>query len=318
MIQALSQSTCPTPAAYSAGTTYSAGLQVTYSSNVYTYINATATAGNVPTNTTYWALSSAPYAGYTLDAIPLVEYIAINDEVSYGFVGGNYSSGGQNFASGSPSVNPPTSVSGATPSNTNFWTQHINLLTSMTSFFPHTMIGCCDTYGYGASSYGTDSGGNVAANVNANIPGTYRSAASALSSIRGLALSGADSYGYDFYSALNYANSAKQGWYGIEAVGAQGAALPTPAYSNLRNVMPYVAQVQPTDYAAAGPGYYNATQITSIMSAQAIPGASHRIWCLTDDHTSGGGWAGGSGYIYNTIIAQQSTYPVNTTLPSNL
>jgi hypothetical protein len=317
MVQALSQSTCPTPSAYSSGTTYSAGQQATSSGNTYTYINATASAGNAVTNTTYWALTNQAYAGQTLDQISLFEYLGLNDEVSYGFVSGSYSSGGQNFASG-PTVNSPLSVTGAAPSNTNFWVQRLKLLNAVTGFFPHTMIGCCDSFGYGASGYGTDSPGNLAANVNGNIPGGYRTASAALSSIVGVAFSNADSLGYDLNPTTNYASSGKQGFYGIESVGAQGAALPTPAYTNLLGYMPYIAQVQPADYGVGSSGYYNALAVQDIMQAQTRLQASHRIWCVQDDHTSGGGWSGTGGYIRSTILANQSTYPVSTTIPSNL
>lgn len=42
--------------AYSAGTTYSLGMKVRYSSVNYEYINATPSAGNTPPNATYWAV----------------------------------------------------------------------------------------------------------------------------------------------------------------------------------------------------------------------------------------------------------------------
>jgi hypothetical protein len=263
-----------------------------------------------------FTVTSGPLSGntYTLDTCPLVEFVANNDETSYAFISS------QNYSSG-VTVNPPQSVSGATPSNTNYWIQRAKMYTAWTAAFPHTVCLSCESYSYTTTGFGSDTGENVAANFNSNMPQSARSAPFALDTIIGLALSGPDAYGWDFNASTNAASSAKQGFFGIETPGANNAALPTPTFASRVGVMPYYKQIQPLDYGIEFSGTsYTATAVQQIMATALW--ATHRIWCMTDDHTSGTPWSGNNAYsttgIKGCILSNQAASPVTTTKPSNL
>jgi hypothetical protein len=309
MLQGLALSTPPTPAAYNAGTVYSAGIQVTSGGNTYTFINAANSSGHAPPNATYWVQTNQNYVGLTLDQNPLVFGWGNNDEASYSFTNG------QNFSVGI-TVNPPQSVSGAAPSNTNFGIQYNKWNSAVASYTPTTPFWLNYTFGYDVQGYGSDSNVNVAANVNQNLSSGNRTTPAALSTIIGLAYSSSDTFGLEWNSAAPAANWGAQGYYGI-ASPTTGGALPAPAVANLIGQMPWVAQVQPYDYAqSTGTTSNTAAAVAAIMAASVVTKSQWRIWCMNDDVNSGGpSWPT---YIRNAIVANQATYPISTLRPTYL
>lgn len=312
MLQALSVSTDPAPTAYNGATTYSPGIQVTSAGVTYTFINATASSGHAPPNTTFWAVTNQTYVGMTLDQNPLFSYIATNDETSQNWCSGSAC----NFASGTGSnANPPGTVGGTIPiSNTQFWLLHQQWLQQGVKFFPTTPFGICDTYGWDASGASSDTVGSVAANINQNIAAGNRSAPLAMSSIQGIVESGADSYGFDYSATQNTANYGKQGYFGIVIPG--GATLPTPTVANLIGYMPYAAEVQAIDYFSnvSGAGN-NASAVQQIMSAANHVKPHYRIWIETDKTFTNTPWPG---YIKNAVVANQAAFPINSLRPIKL
>lgn len=310
-LQALSQSVDPAPAAYSGATTYSAGIQVTSGGNTYTYINAANTAGNAPPNATFWALTNQTYVGMTLDQIPLVPYIATNDEVSYNFCSGsacNYSTG--------VVVNPPQTAGGVVPvSNTQFWTLRVQWLNQVVSFFPNTPFGLCDSFTWDVAGAGSDTAANMAANINQNISAGNRSAPVALSSIPGLVFSTSDTYGFDWSSTNAKAAYGKQGYYGIPSP-VIGSALPTPTVASQIGIMGFAAQVQPNDYFfnVSGAGD-NASAVQQVMQASVVPHSQWRFWTLTDKTGGSTPW---TSYIHGAIVANQASFPTSTLRPTRL
>jgi hypothetical protein len=301
--------TCPVPTTWSSSTTYSAGMQALVGSTCYTYINATATSGNALTNTSYWVANTPNYGGMTLDSCPQVALLAENDEVSYSWTSS------QNASSG-PTVNPPQVVTGAPNTNTNFASLYYGRLSAICAALKKTPYSCCYSWGVSIGST-ADTTGNVAANVNANIPS--RTLPSALSSITGLVFSTADLPG-NLSSTTDFeASYGQQGYLGIGSPSSGGGAPPTPTYTSLKNTMPSDGQVQPLDLGnALGPDNYTSGSVIACMKSGVIMGCNWREWPLNDNHTSGGGWSGTNGYIYAALIANQASYPVNTTRPSSL
>jgi hypothetical protein len=313
-VQAFHASTCPAPAAYNSSTVYSAGIQVTSGGNTYTFINAANSSGHAPPNATYWVQTNQTYVGLTLDLNPLVFFTGNNDEVSYSFTNA------QNFSVG-VTLNPPQSVSGASPSNTNFGIQYNKLFTNWTSFSPHTPVAINYSFGYYAQGASSDSNVNVAANVNANLPSVSLTLPVALSTIPGLAFSTSDTRGQDFSSsASNGGSSASwggQGYFGIQSPGTGGIS-PTPTYTAQSGLMGKLAQIQPFDYQqdTNGAAINSAAAVANIMAASVIDKSQWRIWCMNDDFNTGG--ASWPTYIRNAIVANQATYPVSTLRPVNL
>lgn len=308
-MQALSQSVCPTPAAWSAGTVYSAGIQVTNGGLTFTYINASNTSGQPTSNTSFWTQTTQAYVGLTLDANPLVHFIGSNDEISYSFISG------QNFSSGI-TLNPPQSVTGAVPSNTNFWILRNKwLYTAMPSFFPHTPIATCDSFGYTVGGFGSDTGPNFTANMNANLPSGNRSAPVALSTIGGLIFSNADAFGHDFNATTNSASTGKQGVFGISTPGTFNGALPSPSVASVAGTrIGYIGNVQGGDYFhnVSGAGR-NQSAVAQIAAACANLLGQFRHWAIADDLGTGG-----TAYIIPGVAATQGTNPVSTLRPVNL
>lgn len=302
-LQALHSNPCPAPTVYNAGTTYSAGLQVTSGGNTYTFINATNSSGHAPPNATYWVQTNQNYVGQTLDQNQQVFFTGTNDEASI-----NVASG-QNFSVGI-TVNPPQSIAGhpeASATNTNFWIQQNKYLTAVTGFAPHTVFGLNHTYGFDTQGGNSDNGPNVAANINANLGNTNLTAPAALSTIKGLAYSASDTYGTDYNLSTDTASWGGQGYFGI----ANPSATATPTVPNLIGQMPIISQVQPLDYGRnTGTTNNTAAAVAAIMQAAHRVSSPNRIWCMNDDVNSGGpSWPT---YIRNAIVANQATYPVST------
>lgn len=307
MLQAWSLSTCPTPIAYNAGTTYSVGMQQITAGQVYTYINATPGAGHTAPNTTFWAATNQKYSGLTFNQIDIFEGWGINDENSYLF------NAAQNYSSGVV-VNPPQTIAGhpeTVPSNTNFWINHNKMFNAAVSFAPQKMFIVNESFGFGGN-FGTDSNVNMAANINGNIT-SGATAPAALSTIKGLAFSTSDTHGQDFNATNNAASWGGQGLVGIVSPGT-GGALPTPTVASLIRFMPKVGQVQPMDYSRnTGTTNNTAAAVQAIMTASQITHEEFRHWCPNDN--SGVNNGGGTTYIVPTVVSFQSTAPCTTIRP---
>lgn len=275
-MQAFAASTCPTPTTWGSGVTYSAGMQVINGGNYFTYINETASSGNATSNTTFWASSTNVYVGLTPDQIPVFTGFGYNDEISNAYITAQNISG--------VTVNPPPAITGGSPSitvsptNTAFWIQFNRLMAATVAAMPHTIINSLPTYGWGAGS-SVDTPTNMAANVNANCPSGNRTAPYSLSTIVGLALSGADTYGFDFVSGNNKANNGKQGFVGV--VVPVSPSLGTPTVGSQVGLKQVVSQVQGGDYFhnVSGAGN-NASAVQQILTAGLVVGSQEYEWCL--------------------------------------
>lgn len=233
------------------------------------------------------------YNGMTLDQCPAFEFLHINDEVS------NYWSSANNFTSGiGDNINPPASVTGSPATVQGFWTQHTTMYSALTSYFPHTLVGCCDSWQvqYGASE---QTASDMAACINANLPGP-RSAPYALSTIIGLAFDQADMIPNSFIAGqlANWQNGI-QGFIGIQN---PAGTFQVPTYPGLANVMPQFGQVQPNDYHIAGTGAGNnqtsVQQISAAMNHSPYTNISHGLWWMSDNTGLSSAWPN---YIYPAL-----------------
>lgn len=90
---------------YSAGTTYELNDVVKYGGNVYVYINTTSAAGNLPTNTTYWAVMNEGF-----------NYLGSYSNATAYKPGDTVSHGGNLYLCENPST-------GNTPPNATYWSR---------------------------------------------------------------------------------------------------------------------------------------------------------------------------------------------------
>lgn len=251
-----------------------------------------------------WTRVNGPYAGQTLgfDDDPLFEAWLNNDEYS------KTMTASQNVAG--TTLNPPLQTSSAnSPTPANYFLGLQTYLQKAASFFPHTIVGTCFSFGFGA--VGADTPPDMAAHVNNNISGN------GISAIRGVALSDSDTYGTDWITPGANANQSKQGFIGIAAAQAPTVtAFNPPTVASLVDVMPYFAQVQPGDYSQrlpAGVSNNTAQAVQAIATAAAVTHASHILWCITDNtFASATTWPGYIGTTINTLP------PTTQTLPSSL
>lgn len=259
----------------------------------------------------YVAPPGHPLAGQTLtfDIDPNFKYIFSNDEYSYAML-----SGYNPTDAGGVTVNPPPfSNSANTPSNTNMFAAYTLWAQKVTSFFPHTLVGTCFSFGFEAA-HGNDTPANMAAYTNQYIGGS-----SALSTIQGLALSNSDTYGTDFVSPPGpVATPALQGFIGISAP-LQPTGLGPVTNTSLNGYTPIVRQVQPFDYGhdlPTGTAANSAAAVTAIAAAanNANTQTNLRIWWMGDGVTfSTTAW---TTYVQPQIVA--GVTPYSTVRPSNL
>jgi hypothetical protein len=253
-------------------------------------------------------------AALTFDTDPNFVYIFSNDEYSYAFLNG-YNPHDSNGLT--VTVNPPAHLGGTandTPSNTNFFANYKAWATAATGFFPHTLVGTCFSYGFGGST--SDTPANMAAYTNQNI------GAGALSTIVGLALSDSDIYGADWSTATptsGQANFAKQGFVGIKNPPAPTGLGTYPGVQSLTGYMPYVAQIQPSDYQyGLGSGVLQNKAVSVVAIAAACNNsyvqANMRLWWMGDGVTFGTtAW---TTYVQPQFVA--GVTPFSTGRPSNL
>jgi hypothetical protein len=211
------------------------------------------------------------YAGQTLDQCPLIEFIGSNDEVSYAY--------------GSTAGDPYNPVGSAAPSN--FHTQYFAMFTAWAAAFPHTIIPACVSFGFDSHS------GSESSSV------WYSTYLPALNAIPGVAITGADCVATAWVGGQGSGNIqsswAQDAFIGITSP-AQGPVLQTPTGNSLAGIMPYFAQIQPTDYGGTGHqanllpnGVSEATSTLVECIAGAwgsantakIP-ATHRLWWNND------------------------------------
>jgi hypothetical protein len=253
------------------------------------------TSGSTPSS-----VNGVAFAGqtFTVEGNPLIAGIAIDDEYSYNV--STQLSGTSN--------NPPADSVAAT-----MFTQHQYFINRVRAAFPTTPFIDCFTYGFTGSS--SDTNATMVQHINNNV-----SPNNGLSKIQGYTFSGADTYAKDFNSSTNYANTAKQGFIGIAAPGAQGAALPTPTLPSCVGQTAVSAQVQPYDYyggGVSGAGN-NASAVQQLMQSPTVLKAHDQVWSIRD-YTLNTVWASGSnsGYIASTLLSSRATYPLSTLLPQN-
>jgi hypothetical protein len=124
---------------YNSGTSYSVNSVVRYNNSLYVYINASASAGNVPTNTTYWSLM---LQGFNFEnAWSVATEYQINDIVTFG----------------PKTYRALSTQTGNDPSNTNYWevlTGGINVTGNWSSATPKYFPG--DIVTRGANQYITN------------------------------------------------------------------------------------------------------------------------------------------------------------------
>jgi Chitobiase/beta-hexosaminidase C-terminal domain len=218
--------------------------------------------------------AGSSFAGQTLDACPLIEFVGSNDEVSY------------SFGVGTDPYNPVgTGVTAPTPAN--FHTQYFAMASAWAAAFPHTMVPLCISFGFASHS-----GNDTAATL-------YTTYMPALAAITGIVMSGADHVATAWVGGQGSGDVqstwAQQAFIGIQ-VPAQGLTLQTPTGTSRAGVMPYFSQTQPTDYGGTGHqapllpiGISQATSalVQSICSAWGSGSSAkikptHRLWWNTD------------------------------------
>ena len=226
---------------------------------------------------------SSPYTGQTFDQCPLIEFLFMNDEYSYSMLAAYNPTD-----SGGVTVNPPNFTSAANQATkANGIAAYKLMQNAVTAAFPHTLVACNFTYSFDATSPFTTNA-DMAGWTNDGISQTGTS----LSTIRGLALSAADTYGSDWVSPY-HANPAKQGFVGI---ASPPMAPPVATSLTLNGIMPFFAQIQPSDYnirLPSGVTPYSAAAIVSLAASanNSFVQATHRVWCMDDDRFQTGFYA---------------------------
>jgi chitobiase/beta-hexosaminidase-like protein/legume-like lectin family protein len=259
-----------------------------------------------------FTITTGPFAGtWTLNTAPFVELIANNDEISW-----NFNAGG----------NQPNTPSGAlSPTWQNIMSGYVNVMNATAALFPNTIVVSCTSYGVTGQTGAQNQNSDMAALVNPNFSFSSGGVVRYTSPV---ALSGSDTYVSDWGATISEANPAKQGQTGRNANGwSEGSALPSPTVAAVTGVRPYVAQVQPSDWDTnakhipSGVTIHTASMVTAEMQSAAVPQATHMVISNGDgttfDREAWGGF-GASSYIEAALVANYTTYPVTTTLPTSL
>lgn len=251
-------------------------------------------------------ITAGPLAGQTLglNENPLIEFLGINDEYSYAMQSSQNATGFTN--------NPPLQTGSAnSPTPANYFAHHKLWAQKAASFFPNTMIGLCDSFGF--TALGADGAPDLARYVNANIDGT------GLSSIRGIAYSNSDVYGLDWSTGSNaFAVAGKQGYAGIANAQYNPCTLNAPTVASLKGVMPILGQIQPADYNRnCGTTGYTAAAVVALNASMIHDATTHRLWGMADNNTDGTGF-GTQAWTRYVAAAVATLPPPTQTLPSSL
>lgn len=249
-----------------------------------------------------FTVTAGPLSGQTLtlDANSLVEFLGVNDEYSYNLTSSQNAPGFTN--------NPPLQTSAANSATAaNYFANHKLWAQKATSFFPHTMIGLCDSFGFGAVGP-SDTAPVMAGYINNAINGN------GLSTIQGLAYSNSDVYGLDWSTGNNaFATPAKQGYEGIAAAQYNPCTLNAPTVAALKGIMPILGQVQPQDYGrSTGTTNFTAAAVNALAASMAHDNTTHRLWGMGDSSTFGTvAWTSYAGAAVAALAAPTSTRPSN-------
>jgi hypothetical protein len=302
--------------AWDAGASYADGAYVTYDGLYYHSMTAVAAGGEAPKGNSAWkedvynvgtiafwdpaiarswanlweALAQyqlpagTSCAGMTLDACPLIQYVANNDETS------------MTFDSGPVEVAYTDATNQPTPAN--FWAGYTTWARAATAAFPHTRIGTCMGSSF-ASRFGQT-----------NSPAAWIPVITTLfgkGGITGLSFSASDALGDQ--EVFTHGTDARRVFAGQD-----------PGATDLRGSAPYWGQIEPEDYSMGlntGVANYTAQAALDIMGGIHLDDASDRSWSFQDDNFGfGANWV--NIYYPELINVGQSTYPLNSDLPTSL